>query len=172
MVVQEQELPGAKRTLSYWLERYALTHRNRQNIRIHFVCVPLIFFTVIALLDAVRLFDLTPRISFTAAWILIVAALVFYARVSAMVTLAMGVVAVACLLVSEALYRQFGSAFVTVSGLVFAAAWVGQFVGHKIEGAKPAFFEDLLFLFIGPVWIVLEVAGGPSVKDNGGKSLR
>jgi uncharacterized membrane protein YGL010W len=41
-----------------------------------------------------------------------------------------------------------------ISIVVFAGAWLGQFVGHKIEGKKPSFFKDLLFLFIGPVWVL------------------
>ena len=37
---------------------------------------------------------------------------------------------------------------------VFVIAWVGQFVGHKIEGKKPSFLEDLQFLLIGPAWLM------------------
>lgn len=37
---------------------------------------------------------------------------------------------------------------------VFILAWVGQFYGHKIEGAKPSFLKDLEFLLIGPLWII------------------
>jgi uncharacterized membrane protein YGL010W len=37
---------------------------------------------------------------------------------------------------------------------IFAAAWVGQFIGHKIEGAKPSFLEDVQFLLIGPAWLL------------------
>jgi uncharacterized membrane protein YGL010W len=169
MGLELEKLPGANRSLSYWLDRYALTHRNRYNIRIHFICVPLIFFTVIALLDAVRIFALTPTITFTAAWILIFAALVFYARISLKTALLMGSIAIVFLMASESLYGIFGSDFFVTSGVMFALAWVGQFVGHKIEGAKPAFFEDLLFLFVGPVWIAVEIAGGASFKHNGVK---
>jgi uncharacterized membrane protein YGL010W len=39
-------------------------------------------------------------------------------------------------------------------------AWIGQFVGHKIEGKKPSFFEDLQFLLIGPAWVVNSLMGG------------
>ena len=38
--------------------------------------------------------------------------------------------------------------------IVFAAAWIGQFIGHKIEGEKPSFFDDLKFLLIGPAWLL------------------
>ncbi|HKU17684.1 MAG TPA: Mpo1-like protein, partial [Candidatus Saccharimonadales bacterium] len=41
-----------------------------------------------------------------------------------------------------------------VWAIVFVAAWIGQFVGHKIEGKKPSFFKDLLFLLIGPLWLL------------------
>ncbi|MEZ4979259.1 MAG: Mpo1-like protein [Chitinophagales bacterium] len=41
-----------------------------------------------------------------------------------------------------------------VSIAIFVLAWVGQFIGHKIEGAKPSFFEDLQFLLIGPAWLL------------------
>ena len=36
---------------------------------------------------------------------------------------------------------------------VFVFSWIGQFIGHKIEGKKPSFLEDLLFLLVGPAWI-------------------
>jgi uncharacterized membrane protein YGL010W len=37
---------------------------------------------------------------------------------------------------------------------IFVVAWIGQFVGHKIEGKKPSFLEDLQFLLIGPAWLM------------------
>jgi uncharacterized membrane protein YGL010W len=37
--------------------------------------------------------------------------------------------------------------------LIFMVNWIGQFIGHKIEGKKPSFFEDLIFLLIGPLWV-------------------
>lgn len=40
--------------------------------------------------------------------------------------------------------------------VIFALAWVGQFIGHKIEGRRPSFFEDLQFLLVGPLWVLRE----------------
>ena len=40
----------------------------------------------------------------------------------------------------------------TISVTIFVLAWIGQFIGHKIEGKKPSFFEDLRFLLVGPAW--------------------
>ena len=38
--------------------------------------------------------------------------------------------------------------------IVFIIAWIFQFIGHKIEGQKPSFIEDLQFLLIGPIWLL------------------
>ena len=38
--------------------------------------------------------------------------------------------------------------------ILFVAAWIGQFIGHRIEGKKPSFFKDILFLLVGPLWIL------------------
>lgn len=37
---------------------------------------------------------------------------------------------------------------------VFVIAWIGQFIGHKIEGKKPSFLDDLRFLLIGPLFVL------------------
>ena len=47
---------------------------------------------------------------------------------------------------------QPGVNILVLSMVVFVVAWIGQFVGHKIEGKKPSFFEDLQFLLVGPAW--------------------
>lgn len=38
--------------------------------------------------------------------------------------------------------------------VLFVLAWIGQLIGHKIEGKKPSFFKDVLFLLIGPAWLL------------------
>ncbi len=37
---------------------------------------------------------------------------------------------------------------------IFVVAWIGQFIGHQVEGKKPSFFQDLQFLLIGPLWLL------------------
>ncbi|MCC7338613.1 MAG: DUF962 domain-containing protein, partial [Pirellulaceae bacterium] len=53
--------------------------------------------------------------------------------------------------------------------VVFVVAWIGQFIGHKIEGKKPAFFEDLQYLLIGPLW-VLDALGKRLFRTNSATS--
>jgi uncharacterized membrane protein YGL010W len=40
---------------------------------------------------------------------------------------------------------------------VFVLAWIGQFIGHKIEGKKPSFIKDIQFLLIGPIWLLSDI---------------
>jgi uncharacterized membrane protein YGL010W len=37
---------------------------------------------------------------------------------------------------------------------IFVVAWIGQFIGHSIEGTRPSFFKDVQFLLIGPIWLM------------------
>jgi uncharacterized membrane protein YGL010W len=37
---------------------------------------------------------------------------------------------------------------------IFFVSWIFQFIGHKIEGAKPSFLKDIQFLLVGPMWIL------------------
>ncbi|MFM8977778.1 MAG: DUF962 domain-containing protein, partial [Bacteroidota bacterium] len=53
-----------------------------------------------------------------------------------------------------ALEQVAGSSAWQIHVGLFAAAWVGQFVGHKIEGKKPSFLKDLQFLLVGPAWLL------------------
>ena len=43
-------------------------------------------------------------------------------------------------------------------GLVlFLAGWILLFAGHRIEGNRPAFFQGLIYLLVGPIWIAKEI---------------
>ena len=37
---------------------------------------------------------------------------------------------------------------------VFVVAWIFQFIGHKLEGKKPSFFEDIQYLWVGPLFVL------------------
>ncbi len=44
-----------------------------------------------------------------------------------------------------------------MAAVLFVAAWIGQFIGHMIEGKRPSFFKDIQFLMIGPLWLLADV---------------
>ncbi len=145
--------------LLYWLDNYSETHRNPRNKLIHYVCVPVIFINVFALLNLLPLSEGWTFFQPTAAWILLVIGLAFYFRVSFIYGVLMGLISIAILSLCNIVQRGNEGLFFTVNAVSFVLAWIGQFVGHKIEGAKPAFFQDLVFLLVGPLWILDKVMG-------------
>jgi len=129
----------SKKSLQSWLADYAVSHQNPINKKIHWLCVPTIFASILGM-----------GISWQAAFTLVLIALVmlFYLRLSSQLFIAMGMFVLFCLAAIAILPVGFKFWFG-----VFVVAWIGQFVGHKIEGKKPSFFEDLQFLLIGPAWV-------------------
>ncbi|PTU67376.1 MULTISPECIES: DUF962 domain-containing protein [Chromobacterium] len=131
-------------TLEQWLQEYDLSHRHPVNIRIHKICVPAIVFALLGLLSSVP----SPL---NLAWLAAAAGLAFYWRLGRAPALAMAAMCLPMLLLLEAASRA-GLPLALLSLGLFVVAWIGQFVGHAIEGKKPSFLRDLQFLLIGPLW--------------------
>ena len=152
--ISETTRDQQERRLKLWLEKYSQTHTNPINKLLHYLFVPPIFFTVLALTNAIKFGTVGKQLEPTAAHILVVFAVIFYSRLSVPYAALMGIVSTASVYLSEQAENHCGSSYLIICGAVFGVAWIGQFVGHKIEGAKPAFFDDLTFLLIGPLWII------------------
>ena|SRR5919197_1277634 len=125
-------------------QRYGESHRHPANKAIHWICVPLITWSVLAALWA-----LTP----VATLALILAALAFYAWTSP--PLALGMLGVTLLMVVPLPFM--GASLLPAAVAIFVAAWIGQFIGHHIEGRKPSFLDDVKFLLVGPAWLLADV---------------
>lgn len=132
--------PTARR-VDQLLAHYEESHRNPTNEVIHFVAIPLIMFSLLGLLFAIH-----PWV----AYAFVLAAMAYYVRLSGVFLVTMAVLSVIGLVLVHAL----GEHVLTVSIVVFVGAWIAQFVGHKIEGKKPSFFEDLQYLFVGPIFVL------------------
>lgn len=146
------------RTLKQYLDEYQLSHQNPLNTAIHIVCVPLIFFCTLGLFWAIpvgRWLGLEgPLAGFVnGATLFGIPALLFYLKLSlgsaAMMTLWFAL-CVAGFLGLEAA----GLSLVWTCGALWVLAWVAQFYGHQVEGAKPSFADDLVFLLIGPLFVM------------------
>src|SRR6202043_3999583 len=42
-------------------------------------------------------------------------------------------------------------------GLLFLGGWIFLFLGHRIEGNHPAFFQGPIYLLVGPIWVAKEI---------------
>ncbi|MEP6939165.1 MAG: Mpo1-like protein [Rudaea sp.] len=146
-----------RREVDRWLGNYSEDHRNPLNITIHWICVPLILWTAIALLWVVPVPAALGRPGLWAG-LAMFAALVFYLRLSRALMFGMFITFVVLGFVTEGLYRALGPVLLMWTAIaVFVGAWVGQFIGHKVEGRKPSFLTDLAYLLIGPAWLVAKI---------------
>lgn len=145
-----------RKTVQDWFDEYGVSHRNPLNKLVHFVCVPLIMLSLIGLLWSIPVPTTLRSLPVPLNWatLFLVLALGYYSVLSLPLMAGMIPVATALAATAYQLDRLEAMSLWQTSLGIFALAWVGQFVGHKIEGAKPSFFKDLQFLLIGPLWIL------------------
>ncbi|MYN08519.1 Mpo1 family 2-hydroxy fatty acid dioxygenase [Pseudoduganella aquatica] len=130
------------RPIDVLLAKYSESHLNHTNEIIHFVCVPAIVFSLLGLI-----WSLQPM----AALGVVLLSLAYYVRLS--IPFAAGML-VMSLLMLGVLSVLPPPAILPLSVAIFVLAWIGQFIGHKIEGKKPSFFDDVRFLLIGPLFVL------------------
>jgi len=135
-------------TLKEYLVEYQKSHVHPTNILIHKFCVPLIVFSIIGLL-----FSLPYTIgALKVVDIVCILALVYYFILSKKYFFIMIPQLVLYYLICLAI-QPTGQLF-TISLIIFIISWIFQLYGHKVEGRKPSFLQDLTFLLIGPIWVV------------------
>ena len=145
------------RDINQWIAAYGESHQNSTNKKIHWICVPIIMFSLLGLLSLVNFnISLNEYIyDINISYLLIVFALFFYLRLSIIISIGMFLISGIQLLIIFYLEGLFsGWNLFLIYTNIFIVAWIGQFVGHKIEGKKPSFFKDLQFLLIGPAWLL------------------
>lgn len=130
------------------LNEYAESHQNPINKKIHYLAVPVIFWTVTAMLWVIKL----PQPTYNVAIIVAVFAALYYLSKDLIVAIQMISFSLFCLALNHWMEQQ-GLPLLTIAIALFVMAWILQFIGHHIEGKKPSFFKDLQFLLIGPAWI-------------------
>ena len=130
------------RDIDTLLAKYSESHLNHTNEIIHFVCVPVIVFTLLGIVWWIH-----PL----AAVAVTIAALAYYVKLSPPFAVGMLVMAGVMLGLLSLLPP---ATVLPLSIAIFVLAWIGQFIGHKIEGKKPSFFDDLRFLLIGPLFVL------------------
>jgi uncharacterized membrane protein YGL010W len=143
------------KTAPEYLAQYSSQHRNKVNQRIHLVCVPLIFWSILAMLWSIPIPFTSGGVNL--ATLMLLPALVFYIYLGWRYAIKMAMLWVIACGINYGL--EFAEApLALLGGIVFVVAWLGQFYGHKVEGHRPAFFVDLFFLLIGPLWTLEHIA--------------
>jgi uncharacterized membrane protein YGL010W len=129
------------RRIDQLLAHYGESHQHPVNERIHFVAIPLIMLTLIGLM-----FEIHPAV----AYVFLTASMFYYLRLSLVFSMVMAV----WTLIMLVLVNAMGEHRLVICVLVFMGAWVLQFIGHKLEGKKPSFFEDVQYLWVGPLVVL------------------
>jgi uncharacterized membrane protein YGL010W len=143
------------RTVQQWFDEYGESHSNPRNELLHIICVPPIVMTVIGFLWSIPVPGAFAAISPWLNWATIAVglAVLYYFALSP----ALGVGAAIGLLVLLAIVRWLDTLswplWLTCL-VIFVVGWIGQFIGHGIEGKRPSFMKDLQFLLIGPLWLL------------------
>ena len=141
-----------ERPIDQWFASYSSDHRHPVNRLIHWIAVPLILWSVIAILWTIPVVATWFRPGLFAALAMFFAWM-FYYRASRRIGLGMLAVFVAMAWLTRGLFYALGrEQLLYVAIGVFVVAWIGQFIGHIYEGHRPSFFTDLVFLLVGPMW--------------------
>lgn len=143
------------RPVQSWLDEYGESHGHPVNKTLHWACVPLIMLAVIGLLWSIPVPQAWAARSAFFNWGVLVAVvvLIYYYALAWRLALGMTLVTAAMIFIVYGVNLAVAWLWL-VWAIVFVVAWIGQFIGHKIEGKKPSFFKDLLFLLIGPLWLL------------------
>ena len=152
------------------LSQYAFYHQNRKNIATHFVGIPMIFMAVVILLSRPQFFIF--GLGLSPAIIAAVISGVFYIHLDKRV---------GALMVGLLILSLWFATYVTAQSTIFWLAtgiglfvfgWVFQFIGHYIEGKKPAFVDDIIGLVIGPFFVVVEALFLLGLKKDWQQEIR
>ncbi len=150
-----------KKQIDILFDTYAESHQNSSNKLIHCICVPLIVFSLLGLLWQIPF----PHLEFLGRYngyfnwasFLIAFAMYYYFTLSRVLFFIMiwiiSAMSYAIVKIEQA-YGLGSKTAIAIYAAVFILSWIGQFIGHKIEGKKPSFLNDVKFLLIGPIWLL------------------
>ena len=139
------------RRVDQLIAHYGESHQNPGNEVIHFIAIPLIKLSLVGML-----FALHPYV----AYAFVAASMVYYARLSVVFLVAMVVWSA----LTMSLVLTMGTYVLPLSVAIFVGAWILQFIGHKIEGKKPSFFEDIQYLWVGPLFVLSKLFGKMGIR--------
>jgi uncharacterized membrane protein YGL010W len=158
------------RTLTQQLTQYAAYHRDRRNIATHFVGIPMIVLALAVLLSRPSFGAALLPVTLSPAWLLFVAATVYYLALDVPLGVMMAIVSALCVAFGEWLAAQATLVWLATGIGLFVIGWAFQFVGHvAYEHRKPAFIDDVIGLLIGPLFVLAEALFGlgwrPDLRD-------
>jgi uncharacterized membrane protein YGL010W len=147
------------RKIDALLSEYGESHQNPTNKFIHWICVPLIFLSIVGLLASIPtslvqsfLGEGNPYANWAVVALVLVT--IYYVSLSISLSIGMALFALLCVWLINVIVQLNFAPLWAVSIGIFVVAWIGQFYGHNVEGKKPSFLKDIQFLLIGPACLM------------------
>lgn len=139
------------------LAQYKCVHLNKKNIQTHFVGIPLIVWAITLLLslNSFQLNMFGESFTYTPAMIFLGFSLIYYFKLHFKLALGMLFYIAINLYLANLVVQLDYALWLAIS--TFVIGWIIQFIGHIYEKAKPAFFDDIMGLIIGPLFLMAEV---------------
>ena len=125
------------KSIEQWIEEYGKSHQNSTNKAIHWICVPLIMLSLLALISMIpfpindiTLFSINgEKVLLNWTIIFLLFAIIFYLRLS--ISIAVGMLLIAIGMIASINWIElFDSTIWRLSLSIFVMAWIGQFIGH------------------------------------------
>lgn len=135
------------------LSSYSKNHQNKINKAIHWVGVTMIFFSIVGMLWALP-FPLATSSFVNWATLAMIPVAAYYVYLSPSLAVGMILQMAVFAVCAHLLASCISTPLWMISAVMFTVATVLQFVGHMVEGQKPAFLQDLRALLIGPAWLM------------------
>lgn len=158
------------RSQTEFLDAYKKDHQHPTNQLIHMICVPVIVFSTLGLLWCLQI----------GQWLGLPAEIASYVNAATLGGLIAGgfylkmsirsaVVMTGWFALSVLGITALGGAgwwLASISAGLWIAAWALQFYGHEVEGAKPSFADDVVFLLIGPLFVMEKVYRALGLRNH------
>jgi uncharacterized membrane protein YGL010W len=155
---------GMTTQASQLLAEYSADHQHPFNRLMHSICVPLIFVSLVALLWAVPVATVATGAGWLNLGTLALAGItIYYLRLAPRLGVGMLLAAFVIVPLVALAAGLPWPLWLTAVG-VFIVGWIGQFIGHYVEGRRPSFFRDLRFLLIGPLWVLAKLYAAIGIR--------
>lgn len=139
------------------LARYKSVHLNKKNVVTHFIGVPLILWAIALILSTFTFtIEIEQKIlTHSVLPFLALGLFIYYLLLNNRLAF-FAVILLSPIFYHAALYSAHTYVY-WLGTTVFIIGWLCQFLGHYYEKAKPAFFDDIKQLFIGPLFLIAEL---------------
>ncbi len=139
------------------LSTYKSVHLNKNNLKTHFVGIPMIIWAILVVMATFRFSvpSIDPYLQMSVAVVFVFGVLIYYFMLNLWLALGHLFFMLPMLYWAQEVAKQDNA--LTLAAVVFVVGWVFQFIGHFYEKAKPAFVDDLNQLLIGPYFLMAEI---------------